>query len=136
MRINPADLDALSLLKLQELFLRTKRIIATIEEQLEYPLLLTEGERGMDVSGATFALKQYKAALPLIEQAIAARRKQQRIDEHSQHNQPKTTTAKAERQKTLAEHFVQVAWERMNEPLFDAFVAEAKKRRANGNDRG
>lgn len=126
------ELDSLTLGELQNLFVTSRRIIAVIEEQLEYPLLLPQGEHG-DVSGAAFALKQYKASIPLIEQAISAKRKQERIEQHERHNQPAAESAKERRQKTLAELFVQVAWERMNEPLFDAFMEEAKRRIKNGN---
>jgi hypothetical protein len=132
-RNKSVELNDLSLDDLQKIYLSYHKAIATIEEQLEYPLLLAEGGKREDTSGATFALKQYKASIPLIEQAIAARRKQQRIEEHNQHNQPKTEGAKGRRQKSLAEFFVQVAWEKMNEPLFDNYMAEAKKRRKNGN---
>ena len=115
--------------ELQKLFLVTRKIIATIEEELAYTPIVDVGKPLPDTAGAAFALKNYKASIPLIEQAIAERRRDQRIAQHERENQPKTTTAKAERQKVLAEHFVQVARERLNEPLFDAFVAEAKKRR-------
>jgi hypothetical protein len=84
------------------------------------------------VAGATFALKNYRAAIPVIEQAIAARRKEQNIRRHEQAGidaAKKRGKAKAARTRTTAEFFVDVAWDRMNEPLFDAFMTEAKKRR-------
>ncbi len=123
------ELDTLTLPELQKVFLVTRKIIATIEEELAYTPIVDVGKPLPDTAKATFALKNYKTSIPLIEQAIAERRKQQRMAQHERENQPKETSAKTERQKTVAEHFVQVAWERMNEPLFDAFMAEAKKRR-------
>lgn len=128
-RSKTVELDTLSLDELQEVFLVTHKIIATIEEQLAYTPIVEVGQPMFDVSGATFALKQFKVSLPLIEQAIAVRLREQRIAQHEKENQPKAITAKVERQLALAEHFVQVARERLNTGLFDALVVEAKKRR-------
>jgi hypothetical protein len=126
-------LEELTLPELEQLFIDTRKLISVIEEQLEYPLLLADdSKRTPDVAGATFALKNYRAAIPVIEQAIAARRKEQNIRRHEQAGidaAKKRGKAKAARTRTTAEFFVDVAWDRMNEPLFDAFMTEAKKRR-------
>jgi hypothetical protein len=67
-------LEELTLPELEQLFIDTRKLISVIEEQLEYPLLLADdSKRTPDVAGATFALKNYRAAIPVIEQAIAAR---------------------------------------------------------------
>ena len=126
-------LEELTLPELEQLFIDTRKLISVIEEQLEYPLLLADdSKRTPDVAGATFALTNYKAAIPVIERAIAKRSKEQRIRQHEQAGidaAKKRGKAKAARKRTTAEFFADVAWEELSEPLFFAFMAEAKKRR-------
>ena len=142
---NPVDIDNYELARLETLLHRLQKKYAAVNARIEEGEAIsaaTDRNAGEWKYGeAVVARAATGQAISSVERRIAERRKEQRIANHEQRTiEAQATgearrvagkTGKAERQKTFAEHFVQVVYAEVSEPMFDKWTNAAKARKRN-----
>ena len=142
---NLYDIDDYELARLETLLHRLQKKYAAVNARIDEGEVIsdaTDRNAGKWKYGeAVIARAATGQAISIVERRIAERRKEQRIANHEQRTiEAQATgearrvagkTGKAERQKALAEHFVQVVYAEVSEPMFDKYMNAAKERKSN-----